>query len=156
MTYRITGIDPASFRPLVVLDDAALEALGARRMIADSQPGYPCRVTLEDAALGETLILVPHAHMTDTRSPYRASGPVFVREGAAEAAVIDDAVPPYLATRLISLRAYDEGGLMVDAEIVEGRALDDMIRTWLAREQISYCHAHFARRGCFAAKIERT
>ncbi|BCW86904.1 hypothetical protein sos41_00270 [Alphaproteobacteria bacterium SO-S41] len=154
MTYRITGLDPALFQDLFALDDAALAARGAQRLIAED--GFPCRVTLEDAVPGERVILTSHPHMDVAASPYRASGPVFVREGAVAAAVIDDTVPPYLATRLLSLRAYDADGIMVDAEVVPGAEADPLIRAWLARAEIALLHAHFARRGCFGARIERS
>ena len=154
MTYRITGLDPARFHDLFALDNAALAARGAQRLIAED--GFPCRVTLEDAIAGERVILTSHPHMDVAHSPYRASGPVFVRESAKEAAVIEDEVPPYLSTRLLSLRAYDANGIMVDAEVVPGAEVDPLIRTWLQRPEVAVLHAHFARRGCFGARIERS
>ena len=44
MTYRITGLDPAPFKPLFELSDDEL-AQRARRMTAARKPGFPCRVT---------------------------------------------------------------------------------------------------------------
>jgi hypothetical protein len=60
-----------------------------------------------------------------------------------------------LATRLLSLRAYDEGGMMVDADVVEGRELRGHIKRFFENDAVAYIHAHFARRGCYAARIER-
>jgi len=155
MAYRVLGLDPAPFAPLFDLDDGALKAIGARRMTADTQPGFPCRVSLADAAPGEDVILVNHAHLADDSTPYRARGPIFVREHAGEAAILDDSLPPYLTSRLLSLRAYDCDGMMVDADVIEGREAEPLIRRMLARGEIAHIDAHFARRGCYAARIER-
>jgi hypothetical protein len=155
MSYRVRGLDPEPFRHHFALDDKALAAAGARRVTADECPGYPCRVSLSDAAVGEQLILVSHPHMTVTGSPYRAAGPVFVRETATEATVTLNTLPPYLTLRLLSLRAYDGEGLMVDADVVEGVAAEPLIERFLANADVAFLHAHFARRGCFAAMIGR-
>lgn len=85
MPYRIEALPLAPFQPLFILDDAALAAIGARRMIADRPNSAPCRVSLVDAEPGETLILVHHDHVTDPTSPYRQGGPVFVREKPSRA-----------------------------------------------------------------------
>ena len=82
MTFRIHPLPLVSFRPLFALDNAALEALGARRMMADAPHSAPCRVSLSDAAPGETLILLNHRHLDTPASPYRSEGPIFVREDA--------------------------------------------------------------------------
>ena len=60
--YRISGLPLADFAPLFGLDDAALKERGAMRVVAANKPGYPCRVTLEDAEPGETLILLNYEH----------------------------------------------------------------------------------------------
>jgi hypothetical protein len=155
MSYLVHGLDPAPFIPLFALDDAALADLGARRVVADEKPGYPCRASLQDAEPGEKLILVSHAHMTVEGSPYRAAGPIFVRQSATGAAVIEDRLPAYLSGRLLSLRAYDVAGIMTDAEVIEGVDADPLIRRFLDRSEVEEVHAHFARRGCFGARITR-
>jgi len=54
------------------LNDEALIQFGARRYIADTMPGFPCRVTLKDAEPGERVLLINYVHQpADT--PYRAS-----------------------------------------------------------------------------------
>ena len=155
MSYLIHGLDPAPFMRLFALDDTALAEIGAQRLVADESPGYACRVSLQDAALGETLILVSHAHMAVEGSPYRAAGPIFVRQSATEAAIIEDRLPAYFSGRLLSLRAYDGDGIMTDAEVVEGVDADPLIRSFLDRADVEQVHAHFARRGCFGARITR-
>jgi len=154
MHFRAVGLSLSQFAPLFALDDAALAQRGMRRMTADSKPGFPCRVTLEDAEPGETLILLPFAHQpADT--PYRASGPIFVREKAHRVFDAVDQVPPVLRTRLLSLRAYDAEGFMREADVVDGAEVEDAIARLFADEAVSYLHVHNAKRGCFACRVER-
>lgn len=154
MHFRISGIDSAPFQHLFTLSDAQLAAHRATRYVADSKPGFPCRVSLEDAEPGETVILAPYTHQT-AATAYRASGPIFVRERATLRFEAIDRVPEQLATRLLSLRAYDDAGMMIDAEVVEGRELEPHIERMFGDANAAYIHAHFARRGCYAARIDR-
>jgi hypothetical protein len=154
MSFQIRGIDPAPFGPLFDLGPEALLALGARRVTADAPDAYPCRVSLERAPQGAELLLVHHAHQTVATSPYRAAGPIFVGRSAAPG-VYRDELPPILRDRLLSLRAYDGDGLMVDAEVAENLEVLDLIRRFLHDPAVAYVHAHFARRGCFAGRIDR-
>lgn len=152
--FVVRGLDPAPFRPLYGLSEAALAERQAVRVIADAMPGFPCRVTLEDAAPGEALLLLNFEHLP-VATPYRSAHAIFVREGAAAAAVVEDRLPEQLSRRLLSIRAFDAEGMMVDAEVLEGAGAEPLVRAWLAREEVAYLHAHNARRGCFAARIER-
>jgi hypothetical protein len=154
MSFRAFGLKPSQFEPLFALDDAALAARGMRRVTADTKPGYPCRISLEDAEPGERLILLPFEHH-DARSPYRASGPIFVREAADVPFDAVDAVPPVLRGRLLSLRAYDDAGIMLDAEVVDGDLVEDAIARLFADAAVGYIHVHNAKRGCYACRIER-
>ncbi|HEY1710255.1 MAG TPA: DUF1203 domain-containing protein [Rhizomicrobium sp.] len=155
MPFRFTGLEPAQFVPLFALSDAELAERGMSRVVADEKPGYPCRVSLEDAEPGERLILLPFAHQP-AHSPYQASGPIFIRENAGPAAaVVEDALPAVFAGRLLSLRAYDARDLIVDAEVVQGDDAMAPIRRLFARDDVSYIHAHNAGRGCYACRIDR-
>jgi hypothetical protein len=154
MTFRFTGLEPNQFAPLFALNDAELAARGMSRVVADAKPGYPCRVSLEDAEPGERLILLPFAHQP-AHSPYQASGPIFVREGAAEAAAILGELPPVFHGRLLSLRAYDGNDRIVEADVVQGSDAADVIGRFFARDDVRYIHAHNAKRGCFACRIDR-
>jgi hypothetical protein len=154
MDFRISGLPAAPFEPLFGLSDGALAERGARRMVADAKPGFPCRITLEDAEPGETLILLSHQHQP-ADSPYRASGPIFVRERARETFDRTNHVPEQLRGRLLSVRAYDGDAMIVDAEVVEGVELDGLIDRLLSDRQVAYLHVHFARRGCYACRIDR-
>ncbi|MFC7498386.1 DUF1203 domain-containing protein [Enterovirga sp. GCM10030262] len=152
--YRISGLPLADFEPLFGLDDAALKEQRAMRVIALDKPGYPCRVTLEDAEPGETLILLNYEHQA-AATPYRSGHAIFVRESAREEAVFENEVPPLLSSRLLSVRAYDETGMMVDADCVNGAELEPLIARLFDDCGTAYLHIHNARRGCFAARVER-
>lgn len=154
MDYVISGLPVQDFQPLFGLDDDALRARGIVRQVADAKPGFPCRVTLQDADPGETLLLLPWAHH-DVDTPYRASGPIFVRESARETHVVRNAVPEQQRTRLLSVRAYDDAGWMLDAEVVEGDALEPLIQRMFADVRASVLHVHNARPGCYACRVER-
>jgi hypothetical protein len=155
MTYRIKGLDPAPFRTLFGLTDEELERQGIVRMTVTEKPSFPCRVTLEDRDVGETVLLLNHVSH-DVANPYRASHAIFVAEGAEEAAEFVDEVPPVFATRILSLRGFDPNGMMADAILTRPGESDEGIRKLLANPDIVTIHAHNATRGCFAAKVERT
>lgn len=56
-----------------------------------------------------------------------------------------------MLVRPISLRAFDQADLMVDADLVEDRDLEDLIARFLSNPHVVYLHAHYAKRGCYAA-----
>jgi hypothetical protein len=154
MTYRITGLDPAAYRPLFGLPDDELASRGMVRMTVTAKPSFPCRVSLTDRDIGEKVLLLNHVSH-DVANPYRASHAIFVTEGARKAAEYVDEVPPVFETRLLSLRGFDEQGMMADAIISQPSEADAGIRKLFANPEIVMIHAHNATRGCFAAKIER-
>lgn len=154
MTYRITGLPREEFEHLIGATDAELARHNALRMTATVKPGAPCRVTLEDADPGETLILVNHTSH-DVANPYRASHAIFVREEAQAAATYVDRIPPVMVARVLSLRAFDVDGMMVDAALAQPGLADQGIRELLNNPRVAYIHAHNATRGCFAARIDR-
>lgn len=154
MSFRTLGLDPAPFRRLYGLSNDALAAHGVQRRVADAKPGFPDRVEIRDAELGETLLLLNYTHQpADT--PYRASHAIFVREGAERAYDETNEVPEPLRGRLISLRAFDGDHQMVDADVVAGQELEGVIERFFADPDVRYLHAHYAKRGCYAARIER-
>jgi hypothetical protein len=154
MTYKITGLEPSIFSHLFGLDDEELAAHGAVRMIADAKPSFPCRITLDDAEVGEALLLVNHVSH-DGDNPYRASHAIFVSESGGRAAVYEDEIPPALERRILSLRAFDNDGMMVDAALAQPGEADGAVRRLLANEWVDHIDAHNATRGCFAARVER-
>lgn len=154
MAFRILGLSPEPFVHLYGQPDDVLAAHGAIRYVADSKPGFPDRVELRDAEPGETLLLVNYEHQP-AKTPYRASHAIFVREGATRVAEYVDDVPELLRRRPISLRAFDAQHMMLDADLVDGRELETSIERLLADPRADYLHAHLAKRGCYAARIER-
>lgn len=154
MTYRITGLEPETFAPLFALDDAELQARGMRRMTVDS-PTFPCRITLRDCEIGDEVILLNHISH-DGDNPYRASHAIFVSRSATEAADYVDAVPPAFDRRILSLRAFDANGMMVEAALAQPGEADPAIRKLLTNPAAEHVDAHNAIRGCFAARIDRT
>jgi|SRR5688572_30164907 len=154
MTYRIKGLQPADFAALFEHDDAELEAGGMTRMSVDN-PNYPCRIALRDCDLGDEVILLNHVSH-DGNNPYRASHAIFVSRSASEAADYVDAIPPALDHRILSLRAFDAKGMMIDAALVQPGEADPAIRGLLANPAAVHIDAHNAIRGCFAARIDRT
>jgi hypothetical protein len=137
MSFHYTGLEAAQFRHLFAQSDADLQAIGIRRVTADTKPGFPCRISLEDAMPGETLLLLSFEHQPQG-SPYRSSGPIFVREAAAK--TYDSTVlPPVFCGRVLSVRAYDQEGMMVDADIVEGEKAETLFAQLLARDDVAYC-----------------
>ncbi|QAY76028.1 DUF1203 domain-containing protein [Sphingosinicella sp. BN140058] len=153
MQARYLGLEPAPFRKLFGLPDEVLARHGAIRIVADSKPGFPCRITLRDAEPGDTVLLLTHQHLAG-ETPYRSSGPIFVREGDGGAYAGTD-LPPDMVSRLYSVRAYDHAEMMIDAEVAEGEALTRTIARYLGRDEVAFLHLHHARRGCFACRVER-
>ena len=154
MTYRITGLSPEPFRHLYNLSDDELRKLGVKRYVVDKSPGFPDRIEMRDGVPGETMLLINHV-CQPADSPYRASHAIFVREGAD--AIYDrvNEIPEVMRLRLLSLRAYDADGMMVDADIVDGREIEGLIERLFANPAVAYIHAHNAKRGCYSGRIDR-
>jgi Protein of unknown function (DUF1203) len=154
MSFQIHALPPVQFEPLFTLSKRELAKIRAIRMIVDSKPGYPCRVSLADAEIGETIILVNFKHQSG-ESPYQATHAIFVRENAEQAFPDVGTVPESLETRLISIRAFDDKHYMVDADVVEGSRLGVSIPAMLQDPGVAYLHLHYAKPGCFAARVTR-
>jgi hypothetical protein len=154
VTFRITGLDPQPFRHLFGLPANELRKLGVIRYLVDAKPGLPDRIEIRDAEPGESVLLLNYAHQP-ADNPYRSSHAIFVLEGASAAYDRVDEIPDVMRIRPISLRAFDSDDLMVDADVVDGRELEDLIERYLVDPRVVYLHAHYARRGCYAARIDR-
>ncbi len=152
MSFRVTGLSVDYFRPLFALDDAALAARGIRRLRA--QEGWPDRIALQDSVGGESFLLLPFEHQPAV-SPYRSSGPIFVNEAATRSASLVDEIPEQLRKRSLSVRAYDAKDEIVDADVLDGSALEDSLARFFGNQAVAYLHVHNARRGCYAARIDR-
>lgn len=154
MSYRVTGLSPEPFRPLFGLADEALSLRGVRRVVADSPFGFPDRIEISDAAPGERLLLLNYLHQpADT--PYRSAHAIFVRERAVAPTDLVGELPPAMRARPLSLRAFDSEDMMVDADLIDGAEAESLIERLLADERVDYIHAHYAKRGCYAGRIDR-
>ena len=152
MTYRIDGLEPGQFAGLFELSDEALAARHARRAVA-SGPGYPCRITLEEAEPGEELVLVNHVS-NDAATPFRASHAIYVRRADRAGSYVDE-VPAIFATRTLGLRGFDSEGMLRGALLALPGEADAKIRELFEQPEVASIHAHNAALGCFLARIER-
>ncbi|MEZ5826168.1 MAG: DUF1203 domain-containing protein [Geminicoccaceae bacterium] len=154
MDFVVTGLDPAPFRPLYGMSERGLSSRGVVRMTVDAEPGYPDRIEMRDASIGETVLLLNHVSL-DVRGPYRASHAIFIREGAQATFRAINEIPEVLYRRTLSLRAFDSDGMMVDATLATGDEIGPAVSHLLERSDTAFIHAHNAIRGCYAGRIER-
>lgn len=154
MSYVVLGLQPGRFAHFFNQTRQVLSAHGIIRKTVDAAPGYPCRVSLEDAPVGETVLLMNYeSHAAET--PYRSSYAIYVRENQSGSAVYEDTLPPVFANRPIALRQFNPEGMLVGATIAQGDRLEPAILQALERNDVAYIHAHNAAHGCFAAEIRR-
>lgn len=154
MSFVVSALPVAEFEPLFGMSDEALAERGIHRRTVEG-PGAPCRLTLEDAAVGETVLLLNYEHQP-ANTPFRSRHAIFVREGAATATFRRGEIPPaFQARKYLSLRAFDAQGMMIDADITPTAELPDAIDRLLATPGAAYLHAHYAGAGCYAARIDR-
>lgn len=154
MNFRITGLSAAEFKHLFDLPERELATMAIQRYVVDKKPGFPDRIGLTDVEIGDTVLLLNHV-CQPALNPYRASHAIFVREGAQSTYDAVNEVPDSLRTRLLSLRAYDGNDMMIDAQVVEGTSVEQVIVELLANVDVRYIHVHNAKRGCYAARIDR-
>jgi hypothetical protein len=154
VNFKIKSLEDKEFSGLFNLDNSELEKIGAVRMIVDEFPGFPCRISLEDAEIGEEIILLSYQHHK-TNSPYQASGPIFVRKIAKTPTFGTNEIPKMFNHRLLSLRGYDKNGFMKEASVTEGHLLKEQIIKTFENEKIKYIHIHNARPGCYNCVVER-
>jgi hypothetical protein len=152
--FQFFALDDADFAAYFSKNDAELSEINAKRMIVDEKPGFPCRVSLADAEVGEEVILLPFEHHA-VSSPYRASGPIFVRKMAKTGHFEVNEIPLMFHHRLLSVRGYDKNALMISANVTEGIALKSAILTAFSDENVAYLHVHNARPGCFNVLVRR-
>ncbi len=155
MSFQVSALPADEFRPLFGLSDEALAARGVIRRTVDSPTGFPCRVGLEDAAVGDTVLLLNYEHQP-AETPFRASHAIFVNEKADASRRTVDELPPALAVRdAVSLRAFREDGMMIDASFAPQGEVEAGIIRHLANPDVAYLHAHTVGWGCYLARIDR-
>lgn len=153
-SFRVIALPATSFADWFGRTETELQQLGARRITVTESGETPCRVSLVDAEVGETVLLVPFAHH-DVNSPYRATGAIFVRPGVPMAEPEVNEIPPMLRKRLLSVRGYDDRGMMRDAEVILGTDVEHVIDRMFGDPQVNYLHVHNARPGCYNCSIIR-
>jgi uncharacterized protein DUF1203 len=131
-----------------------VDAAGNAVVVETATYGVPCRHCLEDAQPGETMLLFSYCPF-ETSGPYREHGPIYIHARPCERYAAADTIPEQLRRRLLALRGYDAAGNMVEADVVEGRTMDDLLDSLLARPDVAFVHARNARPGCFACAIVR-
>ena len=153
MKFRITGLPAAEFQHWFGLSDAELAQRHAVRRTVDRKPGFPCRISLTDAEIGDQVLLINHEHLA-VASPYRSRHAIYIRANEQTFDAVDH-VPAMLRTRALSLRGFDDSGMMTAADVVDGSELETAIEEMFTDPATRYLHAHFAKPGCYAARIER-
>lgn len=154
MNFQVIGLESGQFKHLQGKDPEFLARHGVRRVSVHSKPGFPCRVSLRDAEIGEQVLLMNFEHQP-VPSPYRSSHAIFVIEGAGSAHPARNELPEMFRHRLISVRAFDSSGMMVSADIGEGHELETMFDRFFSDRAVAYLHLHNAKPGCFMARVER-
>lgn len=152
MDFRISALDTETFAHLYGQDQESLEKRGIRRLAADCKPGFPCRVSLCDADVGDPLLLLNYEHQPSP-TPYRSRHAILVREWATTAVPQKNEVPDMLRHRLLSVRAFDAAGMLIDADTVDGKRLESLIERLLRNESADYLHVHNAKLGCYMAQV---
>jgi Protein of unknown function (DUF1203) len=153
MSFRILGLPAADFAYWFALSDAELARRNAVRTVADAPHAFPCRISLTDAAVGQEVLLINYEHLA-VASPFRSRHAIYIRPGEETHDAVDR-VPDMLRRRLLSLRGYDAAGMMAEADVCEGTEIEALIEHHFANPQVAYLHAHIARPGCHAARIDR-
>lgn len=154
MTFQIHALPAEDFADLFDLSDDELATRNAIRTTVKSKPGFPCRVSMKDANIGETVILTNHQHQP-ANSPYQSSHAVYITKGAAQAELGVGEVPDMIRSRLISLRMFSDEDMILDGDVVDGAELGKRLTQAFGDNEVAYCHVHFAQRGCFAGKATR-
>jgi len=154
MNFIISALDHKQFEPLFEMSDSELESMDIKRMIVDENPGVPCRVSLQDAEIGEEVILLPYK-FHKANSPYQASGPLFVRKGVQTIKLKPNEVPFMLIHRMLSFRGYDKDGIMLEAATEKGSKTANVIHKFFDNSKVEYIHIHNSGPGCYDCEVRR-
>jgi hypothetical protein len=53
------------------------------------------------------------------------------------------------------VRAFDADGMLINADLADGTAIEAAIERLFADPRAACLHLHYAKPGCFAARVER-
>lgn len=152
--FRLVALDKKLFSDLFDLSENELEKKGIRKMVVDEFPGFPCRVSLADAEIGEEVILLNFEHH-NVGSPYKSGGPIFVRKATETAFPEINEIPKMFNHRLLSIRGFDKEATMIFADVTSGDNLKEKINQILDNQTIEYLHIHNAKPGCYNCLVTR-
>ena len=152
--FQIIALQDKEFNNLFLMDEEELKHIGAVKMIADKKPGFPCRVSLKDAEIGEEVLLLNY-HYHFVNSPYKANGPIFIRKGATTAKLDVNEIPQMLHHRYLSVRGYNADSMIVDARVTEGVNLRENIDEIFDKKEVEYIHILNAKPGCYNCLVNR-
>lgn len=154
MSFRFHALGYEQFTVYFAMSPQELRRHRAVLQIADKKPGFPCRVSLEDANIGERVLLLHFEHLP-VESPFRASHAIYVREVARTRTFDLGEVPTMFRTRQLSLRCFDADAMLVDAHLCEGRDVESVLLETLQQSRVAHVDIHFAKPGCFGARVTR-
>jgi hypothetical protein len=154
MSFIVSGLPAETFAPLFSLDDEALAERNIVRQTALAGFRYPCRISLENALPGQTVLLLNYEHMS-LPTPYRSNYAIFVGEAAREARPAPGELPTVLRGQPISLRVFDEDGMLLVGELALTDNVAEVVERQFERPEVAFLHAHNAAYGCYLARIDR-
>lgn len=156
MSFQINALPYERFQPYFDYSSAALDAIGARLSTVETSPGTPCRVSLADAEVGETVLLMNYQHQR-AASPFQASHAIYIRKDATQPELGVDEIPKAFRSRVMSVRGFDNDHYMIDAILTEDgqQSLEGIIESMFNDPKLAYIHLHYAAPGCFAANVSR-
>ena len=150
----IKGLDHNLFAKYFTMSAVQLKSFNACLFVADEYPCYPCRVSLKDAEIGETVLAIPYEHHS-VQGPYKSAGPIFVRKDAKTANLGVNEIPKMLTHRLLSVRGYNSESIMVEGDAVMGGELENVLEKQFLNGAVEYIHVHNAGPGCFNCEIKK-
>lgn len=149
--FIIKSLQHSKFEYLKDLTELELSVNNIVKQTVNKKPSFPCRVTLQDAEIGEEVFLLNY-QFHNKNSPYSANGPIYIRPNKVSKICKKNEIPEMFLTRLISLRGYNSLSMLINAEVFEGTLLKEKIQKFLEKENIEYLHIHNAKTGCFLAE----
>lgn len=151
MYVRALPTDVAEQIRATMVDD-----FGNRLTVVESpEGGAPCRHCLRVSTDGERLILFAHRPF-DGDGPYAEVGPVFIHADACARYAATTIFPPAFAERTLTLRAYDDRGLIASAEVAPPGARDDVLARMFENERVRFVHVRNPAWGCYDFAVERS
>lgn len=156
MSFQINALPYEQFQPYFDYSSDALDAIGAQLRTVESSPGTPCRVSLADAEVGETVLLMNYQHQR-AASPFQASHAIFIRKDAKQPELGVNEIPKAFKSRVMSVRGFDKNHFMVNATLTADgqQGLEADIESMFRDPELAYIHLHYAAPGCFAAIVSR-